>query len=371
MTSTSGTIGRPGVAPGTAAGYADRLWEPVISGDEHAATGIVLDALDGGLDDETVLLDVIGAVQRRVGQEWAANRIGVAQEHTASAINERVIGALRHHRRDGTGRATRPTNRARIVVTCVDGEWHALPARLVAEVLTLRGFRVDYLGAQVPVPYLIEHLHRTGPDAVALSGSIATRLPAAHATINACVAAGIPVLAGGAAFGTDGRYARLLGARAWAPDARGAADQLVAGLGAPPGPDPGDALPHLDDQEYTMVSRSRAALTRLACAGLEARIPDARGDGGPRCEPATENLHDLVDFLATALYLDDDSLFTSFVTWTADVLAARGVPAEALLPALDRLGSQLREFPRATRIVDAADERLRAHLRTAAAGGPA
>lgn len=370
MTSSPGTIGRRSDAPDTAAaGYADRLWDPVISGDEHAATGIVLDAVDAGLDDETVLLDVIGAVQRRVGQEWAANRIGVAQEHTASAINERVIGALRHHRRDDRG--ARPTNRARVVVTCVDGEWHALPARLVAEVLTLRGFRVDYLGAQVPVPYLIEHLHRTGPDAVALSGSIATRLPAAHATITACVATGIPVLAGGAAFGVDGRYARLLGARAWAPDARTAADQLAAGLGAPPGPDPGDALPHLDDQEYTMVSRSRSALTRIVCAELEQRVPGARGDGGPRSEPATENLHDLVDFLATALYLDDDSLFTSFVTWTADVLAARGVPARTLLPALDRLGAQLREFPRATRIVAAADDRLREHLRPSAAGGHA
>ncbi|MYT23970.1 cobalamin-binding protein, partial [Streptomyces sp. SID7760] len=106
---------------------------------------------------------------------------------------------------------TQPS-RGRITVACVDGEWHALPARLLAEVLRIRGWHVDYLGAQVPAPHLIAHLHRTGPDAVALSSSIPTRLPVAHATITACQAVGTPVMVGGAAFGPGGRYARLLGA---------------------------------------------------------------------------------------------------------------------------------------------------------------
>ncbi|MDI5982847.1 cobalamin B12-binding domain-containing protein, partial [Amycolatopsis magusensis] len=122
--------------------------------------------------------------------EWAANRLSVAQEHAATAINDRVIAAAVH---------SRPRPRAvlgRVTVACVDGEWHALPARLLAETLRLRGFTVDYLGAQVPVPHLITHLHRTGPDAVALSGSLAPRLPTAHATITACQAAGVPVIAG-------------------------------------------------------------------------------------------------------------------------------------------------------------------------------
>ncbi|MYS44742.1 cobalamin-binding protein, partial [Streptomyces sp. SID5998] len=99
-----------------------------------------------------------------------------------------------------------------VTVACVDGEWHALPARLLAEVLRCRGHRVDFLGAQVPTPHLIAHLHRTAPAVVALSSSLPVRLPDAHTAITAVQALGIPVLAGGAAFGDDGRYARLLGA---------------------------------------------------------------------------------------------------------------------------------------------------------------
>ncbi|GAB3886461.1 hypothetical protein GCM10029964_050790 [Kibdelosporangium lantanae] len=242
-------------------------------GDEHAAAQVVFDALDGGVAAEDVLLDLIAPVQAKVGREWAANRISVAQEHAATAINDRVIAAMAHHR----AARVEPTL-GRVIVACIDGEWHALPARLLAEVLRLRGWRVEFLGAKVPTQHLIAHVHLTGPDAVALSSSIATRLPTAHTTITACQATGVPVLAGGAAFGPDGRYARLLGANAWAPDARTAADLLAAGLPRPRTDvhQPIDDLPHLADQEYTMVARTTRSLVRQTMADLSERLPAMR-----------------------------------------------------------------------------------------------
>ncbi|GAB3578703.1 cobalamin B12-binding domain-containing protein [Amycolatopsis endophytica] len=346
-----------------AAHHAGLLWNAVLDGDEYTATGIVLAALGDGVDAETVLLDVIGAVQRRVGREWAANRISVAQEHAATAINERVIGGL-------VRELPRPrAHRGRITVSCVDGEWHALPARLLSEVLKLRGFGVDYLGAQVPAPHLITHLHRTGPEAVALSGSLPTRLPTAHATISACQAAGVPVIAGGAAFGADGRWARLLGAEAWAPDARAAADRLTTDPLPRPraAHQPLDDLPHLADQEYTLVTRSSPQLVRAVYAGLEDRVPGMRDYTELQRQYTAEDLAHIVEFLATALYTDDGSLFTAFLTWTADILAARGVPPGSLLPALDLLAGELREFPRATALLTEARAGL---ARGTDSGGP-
>lgn len=344
------TSHEPGSPP---SGLREELWNAVLDGDEPTATGVVRRALDGGRDAESVLLDVIAPVQSRIGEEWAANRITVAQEHAATAVNDRVIAAL------SQGRTTRADAGAvRVTVACVDGEWHALPARILAEVLTLRGRRVDYLGAQVPTAHLIAHLHRTGPDAVALSASLATRLPAAHATITACQATGTPVLVGGAAFGADGRYARLLGADAWAPDARAAADLLAAGVvsGARRTHQPIDDLPHLADQEYTLVVRSKAQLVKAVLAGLDERFPGARAYTEAQRERTAEDVAHIVDFLAAALYTDDAEVFTRFLTWTAGILTARGVPSHSLVPALDLLGEELRDFPRATR-----------HLRLAAA----
>lgn len=334
--------------------WVDELWTAVRAGDEASAVDVVHEALDAGLRPETLLLDVIGAVQRKVGIEWAANRMSVADEHAATAINDRVIASL------PTRRPTTP--RGRVTVACVDQEWHALPARLVAETLRLRGWQVDYLGAQVPTAHLIGHLHRTGPDAVCLSSFLPTRLPLAHSAITAVQAVGTPVMVGGLAFGADGRYARLLGADAWSPDARAAADRLATGplLRPPPAHQTIDDLPHLDDQEYTMVAKTSTRLVRDTFLGLEQRLPAMRDYTDEQRERAAEDLAHIVHFLAAALYVDASEIFTDFLTWTAEVLAARGVPAQCLLPALELLARQLRDFPRARRFIDAGRNALAA-----------
>ena len=321
-----------------------QLWEAVSHGDEHSATTTLLTALESGTPAERVLLDLIAPVQRRIGEEWAANRITVAQEHAATAINDRALAALSLDSAEHTAGA-----RGTVLVACVDAEWHSLPARLVAEVLRLRGWRVDYLGAQVPTDHLITHIHQTGPDLVALSSTIPTRLPAAHAAITAVQATGTPVLVGGAAFGAHGQYARLLGADAWAPDATAAADRLERGTLLRPAPahQPIDDLPHLADQEYTMVARSRPALVRAVMGSLQDRFPAMAAYTPAQRARTAEDIAHIVDFLAAALYTGDTDLFTGFLTWTADILTARGVPAHSLVPALNILGGELKDFDRA------------------------
>ncbi|MFF3307767.1 B12-binding domain-containing protein [Streptomyces sp. NPDC002952] len=338
----------------------ERLWAAVGDGDEFGASAVVFDTLDATADAESVLLDLIAPVQAKVGAEWAANRLTVAQEHAATAIHDRVIAALAHHTGPRPQTPGAPP-RSRVTVACVDGEWHALPARLLSEVLRLRGWQVDFLGAQVPTPHLIAHLHRTGPHAVALSSSIPTHLPTAHTAVTACQAAGVPVMVGGAAFGPDGRYARAVGADAWAPDARDAAAALERGL-ARPDPlalhQPVDALPHLADQEYTMVVRTRRQLVRQTLTQLEDRFSPMRGYTDQQREHTAEDLAHIVDYLATALYVADPRLFTTFIVWTADILAARHVPVRSLDPALDLLAGQLKDFPRACRTLALAREAL-------------
>ncbi|MFC5753148.1 cobalamin B12-binding domain-containing protein [Actinomadura rugatobispora] len=356
MTGPSG--GRAGAGP-----WIDALWPAVIAGDEYAATGLAMSALDDGTDPEDLLLEVIAPLQARVGHEWAADRISVAQEHSATAVNERVIGAVARHPAVPRRREARERP-GRIAVACIDGEWHALPARLVAEVLRLRGWQVDYLGAQVPTRHLISHVHRNAPVAVALSSSIATRLPAAHAAITACQATGTPVLVGGAAWGHDGRYAALLGADMWAPDARTAADRLADD--PLPRPPPVhrmiDDLPHLADQSYAHVTRTAPQLIRHVLSGLRSRFPAMAGYTDEQRDRTAEDISHIVEFFGTALYLDDPDLFTGFMTWTVGILTARDVPAQSLLPVLDLLFDQVADYPRAADLLTRAQAAVRERL---------
>ncbi|WP_409057621.1 B12-binding domain-containing protein [Streptomyces sp. SYP-A7185] len=345
----------------------EELWQALGDCDETRAVAIVRRALGTAgpsrarqtlAAGERVLLDLIAPSQERVGLAWAANEITVAQEHAATAINERCIAAVA----DATAPALAGPFVGRVLVACVDGEWHALPARLVSEVLRLRGWRVDYLGAQVPTEHLVEHVRRTRAQAVLLSSSIPTLLPGAHNAITSCQGVGVPVLAGGAAFGPGGRYARQMRAE-WAEDAPGAAALLGTRLRAPTVAAarlPGADLPHLADQEYTMVRQTKLQLVRQALADVEEGFPEMRRYNEFQRERTVEDIDFIVSYLATAAYVDDPGLFTRFITWTADVLAARGVPPLSMLPALDSLLTQLKDFPRVVGILTEARGLLRA-----------
>ncbi|MGV0872533.1 cobalamin B12-binding domain-containing protein [Mycolicibacterium sp. XJ879] len=258
--------------------------------------------------------------------------------------------------------------RASVATGTVNGrEFEARPTELSGG--EVAWWQMDFLGAQVPNPHLVAHLHQHAPDAVALSCSIPTRLPAAHAAIAACQSAGVSVLVGGAAFGADGRYARLLGADAWAPDARGAAQWLSEGLTRlrlsanhhAPG-----SLPHLADQEYSLVSSTKAQLVKQSLADLQDRFPAMRDYSEAQREHTAADIAHIVDFLATALYVDDDDLFTGFMVWTAEVLCARGVPTISLTLTLELLSAQLQDFPRTQRLLAAARTDLSAYRTTTA-----
>ncbi|MEU6424999.1 cobalamin-dependent protein [Microbispora sp. NPDC046973] len=310
--------------------------------DEYGAVDLVLGLIDEGVPAEDVLLRVVAPGQRRVGELWASNEWSVAREHAATAVSERVVAAV-------SGRVRPAATRGRVAVACADGEYHALPTRIMAEVLRLRGWQIDFLGASVPGPHLITHLHQTGPDVVALGCMLPTRLPRAHATIAACQAVGIPVLAGGAGFGADGRFARLLGADAWAPTADAAADRLAAGLPSfPTAHDgPGEAEADLGGEEYAYLTRHRADLVARVMDRLkEAYAP--MGDYSARqLEHTAEDLGHIADFLIAGTYVHDAALFTDFVTWTCQVLAARKVPAESVVLGLGAFRDALTDCPHA------------------------
>lgn len=330
-------------SPPTRAGVlrADYL-ERLAAADEQGAIAVALDALENGVDAETVLLDVVAGAQREVGDRWAAGEWTVVQEHVATHISERVVAAVAV-----AAPAPAPTGVGTVAVACLDGEWHGLPARLLAEVLARHGWAVEFLGASVPAAQLATHVHRVGPDVVAISSSLPSRLPAARRMVEACRATGTPVLAGGPAFGTDGRWARAVGADGWAPDARVAAAVLAADPDGPwfadelvvPGT-PGDPPAR---EEQAVLHARRAELVALAAGAVR--------PGGDVPDELADDLGHLVDFLAAAVFVDDPTLFDGFVQWVGTVTIPSGLRTDEVGPALDALAAALADSPRTARFL--------------------
>ena len=261
----------------------------------------------------------------------------------ASYINDRVVAVCA-----GTGPA--PWRPDRLVIACADGEWHSLPARLLAETLRLRGWYVSFLGASVPAAHLSTYLQQHEPAAVLLSISLSVRLSAARRSVAAAQRAGVPVLAGGRGFGDTQRWAHRLGADAWAAGAVEAAAVLE---GWPPPPAAHAGLDHLADDEYARLIDETPDLIDSVLGVLERRFRPIRSYTQSQREATVEDLGHLAAFLAAAVFVDDEAVFADFVRWLADVLAARWVPPEGVALALEHLQETLTERSRTVRMLAA------------------
>ncbi|MDG4766304.1 cobalamin-dependent protein [Solwaraspora sp. WMMD406] len=309
----------------------------LAAADEIGALELADELLTTGVAAESVLLELIVPAQVQVGRWWQSNEWSVAQEHAATHISELVVSAVT------TRSAPRPY-RGRVIVACMDGEWHALPPRLVAEVLRLRGWQVTFLGASVPAVHLMGYLHRHDASALALACALPMRLPQAHRMIESCRRADVPILVGGRGFGPDGRWARKLGV-VWASDARRAADLLAEGGDALSGP--GTGTGSLGGEEYVGLISRRAEIIDLGLDDLRRRQPSVADYTVAQWDATVADLGHIVDFLAAAVYVDDEQLFTESMRWTRDVLAARGVSVAGVMRTLSVYVETLRDFPRA------------------------
>jgi methanogenic corrinoid protein MtbC1 len=319
----------------TATSPEERFDAAVARADVDAALAVVQELLDAGQDPVAVMVDVIAPVQTRVGQRWQSGDWSVAQEHAATSV---AVSAL-----EAVTRATQPSGRSRgrVVIACAEREWHAVPAMIVAGALRAEGWQTMLLGASTPTSRLSSYLQDLGPDVSAVSCSVAAGLPNARGFIQASTMAGIPVLAGGAAFGPDSLRADRLGATAWAADARGAA-RVIEGL--PPVVQPAPALP-------ADVSRDVAALR----TAHESVVEDAlrRTGAAPAADdedPMRDALDQAVHSVTGAVLTDDPRLLGDTAGWVSSVLRARGF-ADPDATVRAALVHALREFPLAAAMV--------------------
>lgn len=196
-----------GASTAALAALRERYLRAQLAGDRREAVRLAVeDGLGVGFKIEQLQEAVIAEAQREIGRLWQLNLVTVAQEHMASAISQLVLAVL--FERSPPGRRLG----RRIVVACVEGELHDLPARLVADTLEHAGFDVDFLGANVPPSQLCAHIAQVKPDLIALSITMSFHLPALRAALaELASASSVPILVGGHALGWSTTVAAELG----------------------------------------------------------------------------------------------------------------------------------------------------------------
>jgi methanogenic corrinoid protein MtbC1 len=143
----------------------------------------------------TAFLDqVAGPFLTRVGADWAAGDIEVFQEHFASEV---LRNFLTRQWRPLADTARGPA----VVCATPSGERHDLGLHFAATTLALAGRRIVFLGADVPVRDILEASRGIGPEAVALTLSLAvqadTKVLASVAELRAELPPNVVLLLGG------------------------------------------------------------------------------------------------------------------------------------------------------------------------------
>ena len=271
-------------------------------------------ARDAGL---AAAVKLLAEVQQKVGDLWQHNELTVADEHAATAITDLALTAACL----GAGRGPRAPE-GTLVVGCAEEEWHVMPARMFAEQLTAAGWDVVFLGASTPAEHLQRFIAAEPPAAVAVSCTVPVHLHGARRAISASHAAGVPVLAGGAAFGTDPNRAAAIGADAWASTLDGAVATLSRWVrNRPP-----LAAPRVDDAPALAAGAERPLIVERAMSALATRFPPLADYTDWQLARTREDLDYILRFVEASLLTSDDSIITSFASWLTSVLTARGLP---------------------------------------------
>jgi MerR family transcriptional regulator, light-induced transcriptional regulator len=183
-------------SPSELVGLRARYLEAQLAGDQRRALALLGEAAAGGHTVDALRREVVQAAQLEIGRLWQENRISIAHEHMATAVSQRALVFLYE-------RATpAPRTGKRIVMACVEGEQHELPARMLADHLELAGYDVAYLGANVPTDSLLAVVRGAPVDVVALSVTMSFNVGGLRGAVLALRAhrPKLPVIIGGHAL---------------------------------------------------------------------------------------------------------------------------------------------------------------------------
>jgi DNA-binding transcriptional MerR regulator len=160
--------------------------------DEAHADQILTQAF-GLYAPEVVCTEVLLPALAAIGEGWYRGEITVQQEHFASALAERKLITL-------IATMPPPTQAAHVLVGAPPGEEHTIGLLALTFMLRRQGWRVTYLGANVPITQLSHALTAIAPDLVIMA---AQRLPAGATLLQAaqfCQNKGVPLGFGGLIF---------------------------------------------------------------------------------------------------------------------------------------------------------------------------
>ena len=144
--------------------YVKRLYRALVNKDE-ARSDVLLKELLTSFDLITIYEEVITPCLHEIGDAWYRGEIHIATEHYASAYLRSKLAVIFHSYPPGRGSP-------KVLVGAAPSELHEIGALMIATLLRSKGYRIEYLGPDIPLVDLVDYTRYEKPAIVILSASL-------------------------------------------------------------------------------------------------------------------------------------------------------------------------------------------------------
>ena len=195
-----------------------RLAEAVVEGDAEKSEETAKKTVELGMDPLQVLDEGVIKPLREIGDRFGRGEIFltdlVMSAEAAKAAMEVLVAEIKRRGRE-VGYL------GRVVLGTVAGDIHDIGKNIVGALLSVEGFEVIDLGADVPTEKFVEKVRELKPNILGLSALLTVTMPVQREVIEALKKAGlrdtVKVMVGGAPVTAE--WAEEIGADAYGADA--------------------------------------------------------------------------------------------------------------------------------------------------------
>ncbi len=159
-TAPSRTLTQPKATPET---YTHWLYDALIHHDEDRASTIMRE-LHASYDLMTIFVRILSPTLIAIGEAWFRGEIRITTEHYASNfLRAKLMSLLQAY----------PTRRNApyIQLGCAPTEQHEIGSLMMSVLLRSEGYRIEYLGPDLPIEDLVDYASYEFPDLIVLTAS--------------------------------------------------------------------------------------------------------------------------------------------------------------------------------------------------------
>lgn len=148
----------------------------LLEGEEELALQLIEQEIER-TSRQQMMNDLLTPAMQHIGQLWENNQITVADEHLATAICDFILSRL-----DIQLQPQLRTEKT-VLLMGVQDEEHYIGLKMVSSIFKQNGWRVRYLGPNMPETHALKAIERWNPDVIAISAALVHRIMAIQSLV--------------------------------------------------------------------------------------------------------------------------------------------------------------------------------------------